>query len=605
MDEKDRVPHPSEALEFVSIAPTVEDVLERCPRSGSLATVLTRNASAKDAVAEDSLESYYSTTIERSTTSATRTSKITSDDRRDMIFGSKAAMEAERRMTLKEGLRMYPKAIAWSAMLSLTLVMEGYDLSLINGFFAFPEFRRRYGHPTEQSGYQISTAWQSALTNGAVVGEILGLLANGMVTERFGYRKTLVISLVWLSLAIFLSFFAFNIGMLMAAQVLCGLSWGVFQTLSTTYAAEVMPVALRAYLTSNVNLCWLIGQLTALGALRGTVEWENQWSYRVPFGLQWMYSIAILVGVIFAPESPWWLVRHGRLDETKRSLERLTSRGQNFNADETIAMMRHTNEIEKDITAGVSYWDCFKGIERRRTEIACMVWVIQTLSGSPMTGYATYFFNRSGLRPELAFDLSVGMYGIGICGHVLSLFLMRYVGRRPLYIWGCALSCGVLMIAGGVGTLPTTTTQSWALGALVCLMTFIYDTTVGPVCYSLVSELPSTRLRVKTVILARIAYNIVGIVSNVLMPRLLNPLAWNVKGLTCFVWAGTALFSTIWCYWRLPEPKGLTYMELDLLFQKGATPKKFKQVRERLASSGYFSIVDPKDSGHNWHGVKS
>ena len=35
---------------------------------------------------------------------------------------------------------------------------------------------------------------------------------------------------------------------------------GVFQTLSTTYAAEVMPVALRAYLTSNVNMCWLIGQ---------------------------------------------------------------------------------------------------------------------------------------------------------------------------------------------------------------------------------------------------------------------------------------------------------------------------------------------------------
>lgn len=66
-----------------------------------------------------------------------------------------------------------------------------------------------------------------------------------------------------------------------------------------------MPVALRAYLTSNVNLCWLIGQVIGLGILRGTVGWKDDWSYRLPFGLQWMWAIPILVGVFLAPESPW------------------------------------------------------------------------------------------------------------------------------------------------------------------------------------------------------------------------------------------------------------------------------------------------------------
>jgi SP family general alpha glucoside:H+ symporter-like MFS transporter len=55
--------------------------------------------------------------------------------------------------------------------------------------------------------------------------------------------------------AIFLLFFAQNIGMLMAGEILCGIPWGAFQTLTTTYAAEVAPIILRPYLTTFVNMC--------------------------------------------------------------------------------------------------------------------------------------------------------------------------------------------------------------------------------------------------------------------------------------------------------------------------------------------------------------
>jgi MFS transporter, SP family, general alpha glucoside:H+ symporter len=60
---------------------------------------------------------------------------------------------------------------------------------------------------------------------------------------------------------------------------------GVFLTLSTTYAAQVMNVALRAYLISSVNLCWLIGQLVSVGVVRGLVNNNSQWSYRTPVRL--------------------------------------------------------------------------------------------------------------------------------------------------------------------------------------------------------------------------------------------------------------------------------------------------------------------------------
>lgn len=390
--------------------------------------------------------------------------------------------------------------------------------------------------------------------------------------------------------------------MLMVSEVFCGLSWGVFQTLATTYAADVVPLGLRSYLTSSVNLCWLLGQFVGAGVLRGTLQWANQWSYRVPFGLQWMWAVPILIGAYFAPESPWWLIRHERYDDAKKSLYRLTSLNHKFNADETVGMMRHTNEVEKFLTSGTSYLDCFRGTDLRRTEIVCMVWATQVLCGGPMTGYATYFFVRAGLSPANAYNMNLGMYGLAIIGQLLSWYSMRYVGRRTLYIIGTALSTSVLLIGGIIGTMPPFRGKPWSLGALVILFTFIYDSTIGPVCYSLVAEIPSTRLRVKTVVLARITYNICNIVANVLQPLMLNPLAWNWKGKACFLWAGTCALCCLWCWFRLPEPKGLTYIELDILFQKKVATRKFKAVQVNLEQKGYFDICSPVASEDRWRG---
>jgi SP family general alpha glucoside:H+ symporter-like MFS transporter len=223
-----------------------------------------------------------------------------------MSIDARAATSAEHKMSLSDGIRLYPKAIGWSILLSCTIIMEGYDTALITAFFAFPVFRRSYGTKIPgTSDYQISPPWQSGLLGAALSGEVLGLACNGFLTDRFGYRKTLLAALLWLAVFIFLAFFAFNIEMLLVSQIFCGLSWGVFQTLTTTYAADVMPVALRGYLTGCVNLCWVVGQLLGQGIIRGLAHNNSEWSYRIPFGLQWAFILPIFVGVWFAPESPW------------------------------------------------------------------------------------------------------------------------------------------------------------------------------------------------------------------------------------------------------------------------------------------------------------
>ncbi|CAG7559610.1 unnamed protein product [Fusarium equiseti] len=511
----------------------------------------------------------------------------------------------EKEATFFACCRQYPKAVGWSLLLFLTVVMEAYDKSLVTGLFAFPAFRQKYGQPTgelDNRMYEISPSWQMGLQNAAIACEIIGLLAHGYITDLIGYRKMMLVSLLWMCIAVFPAFFADSIGVLMTSQALSGLSWGVIEILAATYAAEVVPNALRPFVLSSINMCWLVGQVIGTGILRSLVHETSQWSYRLPFALQWAWAIPLLFGVWFAPDSPWWLIRHERTEDAKRALARLCNKN-TTDIEDTISLMKHTNKMEKDYNyGGASYKDLFKGVNRRRTEISCIAWVCQGLSGWSLTSYAPYFFEQAGFSASISFNLSTACYGVGIAGGIIAWGLLPFVGRRKLYL--CGLIAPIcLLTAGGIvwALLSDRTGANWTLGGIIIAMTFVYDMTIGPVCYIVVAEIPSTRLRVKTVALARVTYNLCLIFNNIIMPKMLNPSAWDIGGASCFLYAGTSFFCLIWCYFRLPETRNLTYLELDILFERKAPTPKFKELQDRLEDSAYLSMTRAERLT-NWHG---
>jgi MFS transporter, SP family, general alpha glucoside:H+ symporter len=362
------------------------------------------------------------------------------------------------------------------------------------------------------------------------------------------------------------------------------LAWGVFQTLTITYASEVCPVALRGYLTTYVNFCWGLGQVIGIGVIKAMLGRTDQWAYRIPYGLQWMWPVPLLVGIFLAPESPWWLVRKGRVDDAKKSLLRLTSmdRETDFDADETIAMMVHTTKLEEKITRGASYLDCFRGSDLRRTEIVCMCWAIQNLSGNSFSGYSSYFLEQAGLDPSTSYDFALGQYSINCVGVFGAWFLMSLgIGRRSLYLYGLCGLFSMLFIMGFLGLVPAEHRQSGAMatGSMMIIWAMFYQLTVGTVCYSLVAELSTRRLQIKTVVLGRNLYNIVGIICSVLSPYMLNPSAWNWENFTGFFWAGICFLCIIYTYFRIPEPSGRSFAELDLLFEQGVSARKFKSTK--------------------------
>lgn len=463
-----------------------------------------------------------------------------------IVAHAKSAADKEHSMTLMQGLRTYPKAVFWSMLISTCIVMEGYDVCLINNFYAFDQFNKKYGTLLSDGTYQVSAAWQAGLSNGANVGELIGLLINGVVSERFGYRWTVIICLGLICCWTALFFTAQNVQTLLAAEILCGIPWGVFQTLTITYASEVCPVAMRGYLTTYVNFCWGLGQEIGIGVIMAMLKREDEWAYRIPYALQWMWPVPLAIGIFFAPESPWWLVRKGRNDEAKKSLLRLTSkhRESTFDADETLAMMVHTTALEEKTTSGATYWDCFKGHDLRRTEIVVMVWAIQNLSGNSFSNYSTYFLEQAGLSQSSSYSFALGQYAMNMVGVFGAWSLMTMgIGRRSLYLYGLCGLCSMLFVLGFLGLVPESNRDKGALatGSIMLCWSLCYQLTVGTVCYSLVAEVSSRRLQIKTVVLGRVCYVIVGIVCSVLTPYMLNPSAWNWSNFAGFFWVSLSL----------------------------------------------------------------
>jgi len=223
-----------------------------------------------------------------------------------------------------------------------------------------------------------------------------GIILASYAQDRWGYRRTLQIGLVALTGFIFIVFFAPTIEVLFVGQLLCGLPWGAFSSSAVSYASDVTPVSLRGYLTTYINLCWVMGQFLAAGVMVSVSERTDQWAYRIPFAIQWIWPIPLFIIVTLAPESPWYLVRQNRLDEAQKSVERLARKDIKINPANTVAMMVRTNQFEIDNDVGSSFIDCFKGVDRRRTEIVALAWSSQILAGSSFANQPTYFFQQAG-----------------------------------------------------------------------------------------------------------------------------------------------------------------------------------------------------------------
>ena len=115
----------------------------------------------------------------------------------------------------------------------------------------------------------------------------------------------------------------------------------------------------------------------------------------------------------------------------------------------------------------------------------------------------------------------------------------------------------------------------WAQASLMDIWTFIYQMTVGPICFVIISEVSATRLRGKTIALTTAVQALANIVFTVAMPYMLNSDQANWRGKAGFLFGAISLVCLVWCYFRLPESRKRTFEELDILFERKVPARKF------------------------------
>ncbi|KAJ9646843.1 hypothetical protein H2204_000535 [Knufia peltigerae] len=500
-----------------------------------------------------------------------------SQDWSDITQDAKEATAAEHSTTFWQGIKLYRKAAFWSFIVSMTIIMEGYDTALLGNFYALPAFKEKYGS-LQKGSYQISSPWMNMLSYLQMITNIIAAQAAGSLSQRYGYRPLLLSALVLMAGAIFVTFFAPSLPVLLVGELLCGIPWGTFAVLAPAYASEVCPVVLRGYLTAYLNLCWVIGQLINAGVVYGLQDYPGQWSYRIPFAIQWVWVIPLFCLIFLAPESPWWYVRKGRLEDAERSLQRLSQDSAAINTKQMVAMMLHTDNFEKEQESGTSILDCFKGSNLRRTEIACAVYAMQ-----PMTGGAqipgSYFFEQIGLSVRESFGMGLGATAVAFCTSILAWVVIGFSGRRRMLLSGMAGMVIVLLTIGFLALGPTSTNHAipWAQGSLALVFNVCYNLSVGTLAFTIFSEVSSTRLRGRTIALAKNVNAASSIVVGVASPYFINPHNLDWKGKVGFFWAGINVLWMVWAYFRLPELKGRTYEEIDILFAQEVKARDFRK----------------------------
>ena len=121
---------------------------------------------------------------------------------------------------------------------------------------------------------------------------------------------------------------------------------------------------------------------------------------------------------------------------------------------------------------------------------------------------------------------------------------------------------------------------SSVIAMLLVIFAVVYNFTVGPVCYTIVAETPSTRLKTPTNAISRGAYILFAIANLFLVPHLLEdePAGLGLGAGAALVWSGTSTLCFLWAYFRLPEMKGRSPAEVDILFERGVAARSWPDV---------------------------
>jgi SP family arabinose:H+ symporter-like MFS transporter len=370
-------------------------------------------------------------------------------------------------------------------------LLFGFDTAVISGTIVFLKHQ-----------FQLLPSMEGFIVSSGLVGCIAGSLGSGVLSDRFGRRRVLVLS--------GFLFLACSVGCMVAAGVpgiivsrlVGGLGVGLASMASPLYISEITPPAVRGRMVSCYQFSVALGVLAAYcsnalllhgaealapaglhGFLR-TVLVDEVW--RAMFGAMALPATLFLGLMLLVPESPRWLVKRGQLDRAERTLARISGPE---TARREMADIGRAVALEE-----ASFRQLFEPGLRRALLIGFLLPIFSQVSGvNIIIYYATSIFEKVGVGR----GSSLGMQAIiGLVCVVFTLAAMWKVdrfGRRPLLLFGTTMITATLVM------LDLTVHEGAGGGAflffLFCWYVATFSATIAPVMWVVISEIFPTSVR--------------------------------------------------------------------------------------------------------------
>ena len=194
--------------------------------------------------------------------------------------------------------------------LGITWILDGLEVTLVGSIS---------GVLTDKQTLHLSTAQATAAGSFYLAGAVLGALLFGYLTDRLGRKKLFMVTLAVYLVFTVATALAWNFWSFMLFRVLAGSGIGGEYSAINSAIDELVPARVRGRVALSINSSWWIGTAAAAGL---TTVLLNQLAvdvgWRVGFGLGAILATGILFIRHLVPESPRWLLTHGRAEEAER-----------------------------------------------------------------------------------------------------------------------------------------------------------------------------------------------------------------------------------------------------------------------------------------------
>ncbi len=415
----------------------------------------------------------------------------------------------------------------------------GFDFAVISG--ALPFLRKTF---------ELSAWWEGFLTGSLALGCMVGTLIAGTLADRYGRKPGLMLAALIFTLSSLGMAVSGSLGAFVAMRFAAGIGVGMASILSPLYIAEISPAHMRGRNVSINQLTIVIGILIT-NLVNYSLASKGAEAWRWMFGLGAVPSLVFLLGVIWLPESPRWLMGKGKLAQAEKTLRKIGD--ENFVTDTV-------KDIERSLqgTARASFRAVFEKAVRPAVVIGITLAVFQQLCGINIVfNYTSTIFASVGadLNSQLFETISIGI--VNLVFTLVAMWQVDKLGRRPLMMIG-SLGLSILYII--LAFLLRSQADTHFVSIFVLLAIATYATSLAPVTWVLISEIFPNKIRGQASSIAIVSLWAAYFVLVFTFPVLAEKLGTYGP---FYLYAGICFLGFLFVRSRVKETKGQTLEQLE------------------------------------------